>query len=239
MVFYYFLFFLFGILSENDVDIDGDTLEVIDATIPNHGTTSYDEDFVYYTPEDGYYGPDSFSYTITDNNGSSGVFATVDVTVIENIAPDKPDKPSGETRGTVGEEYIYTTSTTDVNDDQIYYYFSWGDGETSGWIGPYESGEIAQASHSWNNRGTYEIKVKAKDGHGVESEWSDPLPIAMPKSLSDIASDNPFFKFLFSLREMENMKDFIDLIISFLRSDIDINFFNVIEGRLDYLPLYS
>jgi len=32
-------------------------------------------------------------------------------------------------------------------------------------------------------------KVKAKDGYGAESEWSDPLPISMPKNkLSSIDS---------------------------------------------------
>jgi len=165
----------------NDYDIDGDILEVIDVTIPSHGTATYDEDYVYYTPEDDYFGSDSFTYMITDNNGSAGVTAAVSVTVIENVSPEKPDKPSGETRGKVGEEYTYTTSTTDSNNDQVYYYFSWGDDTTSGWVGPYESGELGEASHTWNKRGNYEIKVKSKDEHGLESEWSDPLPISMPK----------------------------------------------------------
>jgi len=32
---------------------------------------------------------------------------------------------------------------------------------TSGWIGPYISGETVTANHTWNKRGSYEIKVKA------------------------------------------------------------------------------
>ena len=182
----------------NDYDVDGDALEVINVTIPDHGTASYDEDYVYYTPEDGYFGADLFTYTITDNNGSTGISATVDMTVIENEPPEKPDKPSGETRGTVGVEYTYTTSTTDINDDQIFYYFSWGDDTASGWIGPYESGELAGASHSWEDKGNYEIKVKAKDGHGLESEWSDPLPISMPL-LNSFIKQNKFITFLLSV----------------------------------------
>jgi len=167
---------------ENDFDIDGDDLEIIGVTAPSHGTGTYDEDYVYYTPEDDYSGYDSFSYTITDNNGSTGVIATVNVTVIENEPPEKPDKPSGETHGTVGVEYTYTTSTTDPNNDVIYYWFSWGDDTTSGWVGPYESGETGEASHTWDRRGNYEIEVKAKDEHGLESEWSEILPISMPKN---------------------------------------------------------
>jgi hypothetical protein len=62
------------------------------------------------------------------------------------------------------------------------YLFDWGDGNLSGWLGPYNSGEIAEASHIWKEEGDYQIRVKAKDDHGVQSEWSDPLPISMPKN---------------------------------------------------------
>ncbi|RLF44681.1 MAG: hypothetical protein DRN29_08030, partial [Thermoplasmata archaeon] len=48
------------------------------------------------------------------------------------------------------------------------------------WLGPYKSGEKIVISHSWNRRGSYEVRVKAKDIYGRESEWSDPLPVKMP-----------------------------------------------------------
>jgi hypothetical protein len=35
--------------------------------------------------------------------------------------------------------------------------------------------------HNWTERGEYEIRVKAKDTWGNESEWSDPLVVTMPK----------------------------------------------------------
>ena len=97
-------------------------------------------------------------------------------------APLKPAKPEGEIEGKVGIEYTYTSRTTDPEGDQLYYLFDWDDETYSGWIGPFDSGEIAEASHTWNDRGNYEIKVKAKDIHGVQSEWSDPLPKTMPKN---------------------------------------------------------
>ncbi|GAG15692.1 unnamed protein product, partial [marine sediment metagenome] len=67
----------------------------------------------------------------------------------------------------------YTTSTTDPNNDQLYYQFDWDDGTYSNWVGPYNSGDPASASHSWNDPDTYNIKVKAKDVFGEESDWSD------------------------------------------------------------------
>jgi len=66
--------------------------------------------------------------------------------------------------------------------DSIYYYWSWGDNSNSEWIGPYTSGEEISITHIWDNRGDYSIKVKAKDQEGLESPWSDPLTISMPRN---------------------------------------------------------
>jgi hypothetical protein len=112
----------------------------------------------------------------------------------ESLAPVKPDAPDGHTSGNIDVEHTYTASTTDPDGDQIYYLFDWGNGKLSGWIGPYNSGQTAQASHKWTEKGDYEVRIKAKDDHGIQSEWSDPLPISMPKNKQLI--DMPFFDFL-------------------------------------------
>jgi hypothetical protein len=52
----------------------------------------------------------------------------------------------------------------------------------------------ASAKHLWN-KGNYEIKVKAKDSHDAESEWSDPLSISMPKNKA-ININSLFLRFL-------------------------------------------
>jgi len=96
--------------------------------------------------------------------------------------PEKPQKPSGPSTGKILEECSFSSSSIDPEDDDIYYKFDWDDGTNSGWIGPYESGEVVSASYIWNTKGTYSIKVKAKDINGAESDWSDPLPIRMPKN---------------------------------------------------------
>ena len=61
------------------------------------------------------------------------------------------------------------------------YWFDWGDGTNSGWVGPYASGATVSATHSWTSQGSYQIKVKAKDTSDTESVWSDPLAVSMPK----------------------------------------------------------
>jgi len=97
-------------------------------------------------------------------------------------APNKPSKPNGPASGTPGTMYNYSSSTTDDQGDQIYYLFDWGDGTDSGWKGPFPPGTVCGASNIWNSRGTYQVKVKAKDIEGHESRWSDPLSVKMPKS---------------------------------------------------------
>jgi len=100
----------------------------------------------------------------------------------ESQAPEKPTKPSGPTSVELGTSYLYSSSTTDTDEDKVYYLFDWGDSKLSGWMGPYDSGETVEANHSWESKGLYQIRVKAKDINGVQSDWSDPLPVSMPRS---------------------------------------------------------
>jgi len=87
---------------------------------------------------------------------------------------------TGPSSGKVNTEYPYTSSTTDPEGDQVFYWFDWADGTNSGWLGPYNSGVTCEAKHTWTAKNNYNIKVKAKDTNGAESDWSDPLPITMP-----------------------------------------------------------
>jgi len=91
--------------------------------------------------------------------------------------PAIPSQPSGPTCGEPGVSYQYQTSTTDPDGDGIFYKFDWDDNTDDGWLGPYSSGETVTASHSWNQPGLYYVRVKAKDENGLESDWSEPLPV--------------------------------------------------------------
>jgi len=135
---------------------------------------------------------ESDSYTIENLSISSSLTFIISKNPISY--PNKPTKPNGPTSGRIDIEYTYTTSSTDPDGDNIYYLFDWDDGKYSGWIGPYTSGETAETSHIWTEKRDYNIKVKAKDVYGLESEWSDPLAISMPKNKPYF--DTPFYHFL-------------------------------------------
>jgi hypothetical protein len=125
----------------------------------------------------------------TDSFGSGGYdLWLLKLSLSENSRPNKPSRPYGEISGKTGKEYMYTTSTTDPDDDDVFYLFDWGDGSTSFILGPYVSEVECDANGIWFEEGNYEIKVKAIDVHGAESEWSDPLSVTMPRyrSLSNI-----------------------------------------------------
>jgi len=88
-----------------------------------------------------------------------------------NRPPETPDAPDGPDEGVTGVEYTFTAVTSDPDGDQIYYMFDWEDGNDSGWVGPYNSGQTGNASHIWEAAGDFPVKVKAKDDYG-ESDWS-------------------------------------------------------------------
>jgi hypothetical protein len=96
-----------------------------------------------------------------------------------NEPPATPAAPSGPSSGNVGTSYSFTATTTDPESDDIYYLFDWGDGNDSGWLGPFTSGATATGMHTWGSIGTYDIKVKAKDEHNAESGWSAVHPITI------------------------------------------------------------
>ena len=108
-----------------------------------------------------------------------------------NQKPYIPERPSGSTSGKPNIEYSYSSSTIDPQNDNLFYLFNWGDGNDSGWLGPFNSGETCEATYYWESQGNYEIKVKARDIHESESDWSDSLVVSMPRSKS-ISEFNPW-----------------------------------------------
>ncbi|MEZ5480057.1 MAG: IPTL-CTERM sorting domain-containing protein [Thiolinea sp.] len=78
---------LFVNVLNNDTDADGDTLAIMSVTQGSSGTVSISGNQVVYTPNAGFTGTDSFSYTINDGNGGSAT-AQVSVTVQAKTTPN-------------------------------------------------------------------------------------------------------------------------------------------------------
>ncbi len=95
-----------------------------------------------------------------------------------NTPPAIPDTPVGPATGETNIEYTFTTSTTDAQNNDVFYMVAWGD-SVSDWLGPYASGETVALTHTWAFPGAYSVSVKAKDSEGLESYWSDPTSISI------------------------------------------------------------
>ena len=58
------------LVLDNDTDPEGDPLAIVDVVQPQHGSVAIGEDgTLIFTPDPSYWGPERFSYTITDGNG--------------------------------------------------------------------------------------------------------------------------------------------------------------------------
>jgi hypothetical protein len=121
-----------------------------------------------------------------DNNGASTLGPNWTFTTGINLPPTAPKihGPHGKPRaknllfaipfpkpipkpGT----YNYTFNATDPENENIYYFIDWSDGTSSGWIGPFPSGEEITCNHTWIKKGTYLVMAKAKDIYDQKGPW--------------------------------------------------------------------
>ena len=120
---------------------------------------------------------------------AEGTVSDTDTAVVHatsgNNPPLKPQTPYKKAKPkpiTATKTITLCTKTTDPDGDDVYYWWDFGDGTTSGWLGPYSSGNVHCTPHTYTTSGTYSIKVKAKDVYGAESPWSDPLTLRVTTS---------------------------------------------------------
>ncbi|MCP4966566.1 MAG: DUF5011 domain-containing protein [bacterium] len=101
----------------NDSDPDGDPLSIASIGIPAHGTTTGNAGGISYVPDLNYFGPDSFTYTISDGRGGTdSATVTVTVTSVNDApmltAPSLLDVDEGDA-------VTFKVSTTDVEGDAV------------------------------------------------------------------------------------------------------------------------
>ena len=107
----------------------------------------------------------------------------------------------------MGVEYVYSSSTYDIDGDQIRYKFDWGDGTYSDWSEYVASNTSVSMSHYWNSISTFEIHAIAQDENGMNSSWSLPLEVTVSQAAS--GETPPVVDINFSVNESD------DLIIEF------------------------
>ena len=118
---------------------------------------------------------------VSGNHGASDFWVAKIAPTTPPTNPTTPPQPQGPALGMPGVSYIYSTSATDPDGDQVKYTFDWGDGSTDT-TNLVDSGTAASASHAWSNPGTYQIKAKATDSKGASSGWSEGANVGITDS---------------------------------------------------------
>jgi len=164
----------------------GGTADIWIVKIDENGEMLWNQTFGGSREDRGYYiqQTENGGYIVAGRTESFGGSSDGWLIKVENVPPNRPERPQGEANGHINENYTYSTSTIDSNGDEIYYMWDWGDNTTTGWIGPFNSGETVKMNHTWKEKGTYMVRVKAKDVSGKESPWSDPMVVTMPKKVT-------------------------------------------------------
>jgi hypothetical protein len=116
------------------------------------------------------------TYSVTvrakDINGAgSPLSEALTITVTDNTAPFDPTI-TGPSEIKPGVAQTYNITAVDEFDHDVTFDIDWGDGHGAAGLGPYNSGEAVQMTHTWAKRGSYEVKVKATDQFGLESNWT-------------------------------------------------------------------
>jgi len=97
----------------------------------------------------------------------------------ENFAPEIPTKPEGPSEGVIGQILTFTTNSTDPTDPYLEYLWDFdSDGEidkTVIWI----SGETFEVEYQFDSSETFEVRVKARDPYGMESDFSQALIVTI------------------------------------------------------------
>jgi hypothetical protein len=134
------------------------------------------------------------------------------------LPPQIPYKPLGPGVGNIDKVYEFETSSYDPTPlKRLKYGWDWDDGSPIEWTGWIDSGEICKRTHSWDEEGEYNIKVKAKNEF-KESGWSqisriDISEVNLPPTTPDITApssikpNTPFdYEFLSTDPESEQIR---------------------------------
>lgn len=160
----------------NDVDKDGDALQVTDVTGSQNGVCTLQSGQVRYAPNPDFNGADDCVVTISDGNGNTDVST---LNVIVNPVNDAP-----VAQGTVTGGQLTATGncsgSSDIDGDSLTCYWNFGD-STGSWSG-------VNVSHQYATPGTYTVTLSVRDSAGAYSSLTQTVSVS-PNTLQ-VASAN-------------------------------------------------
>jgi C1A family cysteine protease len=90
----------------------------------------------------------------------------------------------GPSRIKIGEEYTFTASTPETDGEAYYWFFDWGDGSNSDWLGPYGPNDSVSISHIWDKKGEVNVKVRYME----DEIYSDFSTLGLPVQKNELST---------------------------------------------------
>uniref|UniRef100_A0A7C4CC84 PKD domain-containing protein n=1 Tax=candidate division WOR-3 bacterium TaxID=2052148 RepID=A0A7C4CC84_UNCW3 len=89
-----------------------------------------------------------------------------------NAPPSVPVLVGPDSAGR-GDTVWFNVRSVDPEDGQISYMMDWGDTTADVWSYFFWSGDTVQRSHSYDSPGFFQVRCRARDIDGRQSDWSD------------------------------------------------------------------
>ena len=113
-----------------------------------------------------------------DEHGFKSAWSSPLVVAV-NVPPLVPVVPAAPSKVEAGKGAKMTASATDPDGDLVKLVFDWGERNATEETGLLPPGIPVELSHTWRRAGTYQVRVKAVDADGGQSEWSAPVEVVV------------------------------------------------------------
>ena len=161
---------------DNDSDVDGDSLSVIEVSTPSNGSVAItgNATTVTYTPNAGFHGSDSFTYVASDGNGRTDTgTVTVTVTAVDDEPANRSPRFNEGLNTTrtvpenaeVGMAVGDPVNARDSDNDRLEYWL-WGMDRASFDV-DHSTGQLTtKTALDYEVKNEYSVRVSARDRRG-------------------------------------------------------------------------
>ncbi|RAJ11492.1 malectin domain-containing carbohydrate-binding protein, partial [Arenibacter echinorum] len=168
-------------LLTNDSEPNGEDILIVSVDTPQNGTAELNSEGteVLYTPNNDYFGPDSFTYTIEDESGLTAT-ANVLITVNEENQAPLAIISTNINEGPAALVVAFDGSgSTDDKNDIVGYLWDFGDGSAN-------SNDMI-AEHTYTSAGVYTASLSVTDSEGLFNTATVTITVSTPPNTNPVA----------------------------------------------------
>ena len=179
--------------------------------------TSYKNIWGYPIINNNYHIPEIHSYQVEASDTLNNMGYSKERKICSIMGSSPPflyGKINGPTTGKTNNKNVYYAEVFDLEGDDVYYRFNWGDDSRTDWEGPIKTVAVSssldfsdkllvkiESEHQWTKPGEYTISLEVKDSQGNHGIYNLSLDVTMNKksmikSMTDTIHDSPVFSIL-------------------------------------------